>query len=46
VRTRGVRKIIHQFPWTSGGVFGGFVEISVVIPEELPHHDRDAAVGR
>jgi len=46
VRTRGVRKIIHQLPWTSNGVFGGFIEISLVIPEELPHHDRDAVAER
>jgi transcriptional regulator with PAS, ATPase and Fis domain len=43
VRSHGVRRIIHQFPWTRDGAFAGFVEISVVIPEELPHHDRDAA---
>jgi HAD superfamily hydrolase (TIGR01509 family) len=37
---QGKRKIIHQMPWRRGGEFAGFVEISIVIPEELPHFDR------
>ena len=37
----GRRKIIHQFPWTRDGRFAGFVEISVPIPDALPHFDRD-----
>ena len=41
IRTRkGARKIIHQMPWYQGGAFAGFVEIAIVIPEELPHFDR------
>ena len=36
----GVRKIIHQLPWQRDGVFAGYVELSVVIPEDLPHFDR------
>ena len=37
---QGKRKIIHQMPWFSGGEFAGFVEISIVIPANLPHFDR------
>ncbi len=37
----GRRKMIHQIPWTRDGRFAGFVEISVPIPDELPHFDRD-----
>lgn len=37
----GRRKIIHQMPWFEGGAFAGFVEISIPIPDELPHFDRD-----
>ncbi len=36
----GRRKIIHQIPWTRDGRFAGFVEISIPIPDELPHFDR------
>jgi len=41
IRKGGQKKIIHQIPWTKDGVFAGFVEISVPIPEDLPHFDRD-----
>jgi transcriptional regulator with PAS, ATPase and Fis domain len=41
VRKNGQRKIIHQIPWTRDGAFAGFVEISIPIPDELPHFDRD-----
>jgi transcriptional regulator with PAS, ATPase and Fis domain len=37
----GRRKIIHQLPWYRDGVFAGFVEISIPIPDTLPHFDRD-----
>lgn len=45
----GVKKIIHQTPWyeeVDGGAgepvkqLGGLVEISLVIPEEMPHYIR------
>lgn len=41
VRKHGQRKIIHQLPWYRDGAFAGFVEISIAIPDELPHFDRD-----
>ena len=41
IRKRGQRKIIHQLPRFREGRFAGFVEISVPIPDELPHFDRD-----
>jgi transcriptional regulator with PAS, ATPase and Fis domain len=41
IRKNGRRKIIHQIPWTVNGTFAGFVEISIPIPEDLPHFDRD-----
>ena len=40
IRKNGQKKIIHQVPWFTGGVFGGFVEISIPIPDEMPHFDR------
>ena len=41
IRKNGLKKIIHQVPWFEGGTFGGFVEISIPIPDDLPHFDRD-----
>jgi transcriptional regulator with PAS, ATPase and Fis domain len=41
IRKNGQRKIIHQMPWSIDGTFAGFVEISIPIPDELPHFDRD-----
>jgi hypothetical protein len=40
IRKNGQKKIIHQLPWFDDGVFAGFVEISIPIPDELPHFDR------
>ncbi|MEF9985725.1 MAG: PAS sensor protein [Bacteroidales bacterium] len=45
----GVKKIIHQTPWYKNGnsasdastsTIGGLVEISIVIPQEMPHYIR------
>ena len=41
VEKRGRRKLIHQAPWFRDGVFAGFVELSIELPEPLPHHVRD-----
>ena len=41
IRKGGQKKIIHQLPWFEDGRFAGFVEISIPIPDELPHFDRD-----
>ena len=41
IRKQGQRKIIHQIPWTEEGRFAGYVEISIPIPDDLPHFDRD-----
>lgn len=49
ISKNGVKKIIHQTPWyetgnsfsgDSAGKIGGLVEISIVIPEDIPHFDR------
>lgn len=37
----GQRKVIHQLPWFRDGEFAGMVELSIPIPDELPHFDRD-----
>jgi transcriptional regulator with PAS, ATPase and Fis domain len=36
----GVKKIIMQIPWFSDDRFKGLVEISKVIPSEMPHFLR------
>ena len=41
IRKNGRKKIIHQLPWFEDGVFAGVVEISIPIPDALPHFDRD-----
>lgn len=41
IEKQGVKKLIHQTPWYTGtGEYGGFVELSVEIPLEMPHFVR------
>ena len=40
IETNGVRKLIYQSPWYEAGEYRGFVELSLVIPVELPHRVR------
>ncbi len=41
IQKNGQRKIIHQIPLLKEGVFRGYVEISIPIPDHLPHFNRD-----
>ena len=41
IQKSGGKKLIYQVPWTKGGAFAGFVELSLEIPWDLPHFDRD-----
>lgn len=42
IAKNGVKKMIYQAPWrTSDGAIAGLVEISMVIPEDLPHYVRN-----
>ena len=38
----GMKKLIFQTPWRRDGVVAGLVELSMVLPENMPHFDRDA----
>lgn len=39
--TKGpVKKMIYQTPWRKDGRIAGMVEISMIIPEEMPHYVR------
>lgn len=41
VRSKGRTKLITQQPYFAQGQFAGIVEISIVLPDPLPHHDRE-----
>ncbi len=40
IEKRGVKKLIFQAPWTSGGKYRGIVELSLEIPFDMPHFIR------
>lgn len=40
ISKKGQKKIIHQTPWYNEGQIAGIVELSIVIPEEMPHYNR------
>jgi transcriptional regulator with PAS, ATPase and Fis domain len=40
IEKSGVRKLIYQAPWYENGQFRGFVEVSLVLPECMPHFVR------
>ena len=42
ITKKGRKKMIYQTPWRVDGQVKGLVEISFVLPDEIPHHDRDA----
>ncbi len=41
IEKNGVKKLIYQAPWCIGGKHMGLVELSLEIPEEMPHFKRD-----
>lgn len=41
ISKNGQRKMIYQTPWRKDGEIAGLVEISMVIPEDMPHYNRD-----
>jgi len=40
IEKNGIKKIIYQAPWYDSGEYGGFVEISMEIPLQMPHYVR------
>lgn len=40
IEKRGAKKLIYQTPWFHEGQFSGLVELSLVIPFEMPHFIR------
>jgi transcriptional regulator with PAS, ATPase and Fis domain len=41
IRKAGRKKLIYQSPWFEAGRFMGFVELSLELPENIPHFVRD-----
>ena len=41
VEKKGKRKFIYQTPWYRGEKYGGFVELVLEIPAQMPHFVRD-----
>ncbi len=40
IEKRGVKKLIYQTPWYQDGKYNGFIELSLVIPTQMPHFIR------
>lgn len=40
IEKNGVKKLIYQAPWYEGSRYMGLVELSLVIPFEVPHFVR------
>lgn len=41
IEKKGLKKLIHQAPWRdASGAVAGLIEISIVLPENMPHHVR------
>lgn len=41
IEKEGIHKLIYQSPWyQKDGTFGGYMEISLPIPAEMPHYVR------
>lgn len=43
IEKNGVKKLIYQTPWLKDGKPAGLVELSLVIPSEMPHFVRKTA---
>lgn len=41
IEKHGQRKLIYQTPWYQNGEYAGFIELSLVIPWEMPHFVRE-----
>lgn len=40
IEKKGKKKLIYQIPWYQDGEYSGFIELSMVIPFEMPHKIR------
>ncbi len=42
VEKKGTRRLIFQSPWYRDGVYAGFFELILPLPESMPHFIREA----
>ena len=40
IEKNGRRKLIYQTPWYADGEFAGLIELSLELPDEMPHFRR------
>ena len=40
ISKNGAKKLIWQGPWEKDGTISGLVEISIPLPDFMPHYDR------
>ncbi|WP_371805145.1 diguanylate cyclase [Candidatus Lokiarchaeum ossiferum] len=40
IEKNGQKKLIYQTPWYENGEFRGLVELSLVLPKNMPHYIR------
>ena len=40
IEKNGIKKMIYQSPWYKDGEFGGLVEVSLVLPDNMQHFVR------
>jgi len=41
IEKKGIKKVIIQLPWKVNGETAGILELSMVLPERLPHFIRE-----
>jgi hypothetical protein len=41
IEKNGIKKLIYQSPYFERGDYAGLVEISIVLPEDMQHFNRD-----
>jgi hypothetical protein len=40
IEKEGLKKMIYQSPWFENGEFMGYIELSLVLPNDMPHFVR------
>ncbi len=41
IEKRGQKKLVYQAPWYQDGRYGGFIELVLEIPTDVPHFVRE-----
>ena len=42
IEKNGIKKLIYQSPWYKDGEFAGYIELSIELPDGMPHFVRKA----